>query len=505
MATRAGWGKLAVSKCEVANVLRGTSDRVLCLRALLIVVLALPCAARASLTLLDPSFQPRSVLKPVRFGDRPASSVVFAGRDAAGQPHLGLLRMSEGTAELREIELPQNTVAIDIGPAGPERDAVFVLTTRGVLRLDAFGDNPSPLVEVPSIYRGTSLAGMTSSLDFARDIDGDGVSELIIPDFDVLHLIDDERGVDLPMPMRRRSYGTEAGYSPSDLLIAPGVAGNTLHAIRGNQMFSFANPATGARVETLPMGISDELLRAKFYSGDDDIDQADVVLREVEQFDDVSGDGVPDITTLETISAGVFDKTTIYRVHLGRVVDGALSFDADAALTMESRGYQVGTSIESLNADRMLIVASSIKVGVGALISALFSRAVTLRTVLQPLDTQDADSDLPETLIKSRIRFNFDSGRAVLPTIKFGDLDGDGNDDLLLKSRSNQFVWRPGTATGRFDGDERSIALDAPAAGGNVVLADLTGDGRAEIVAFYGAADYEALRNRIGVFQPDIE
>ncbi|MEO1573366.1 MAG: VCBS repeat-containing protein [Pseudomonadota bacterium] len=432
----------------------------------------------------------------VRFVENGPHAVAFAGRDANGRPQLGLVRIADDGPAIRRIDLPEDAVAIDVGAAGASRRVLFVLTTEAVLRLDWFDGPLQVAARTTSVYRGRSLGSIGAELDFARDMNGDGVAELVIPDFDVLRVFEDSQVTELSLSMLRRGYGLDATYEPADLKLAPGVGTHRLHAIAGNTLLTFAQGQRQAVETELPLGLSDELLLQKFYNGDDDIDQADLTLREVSEFADVNGDRVPDIATLETVSTGVFDKSTVYRVHVGAVANGALRFDEAADLTLSSDGYQVGTEVTRLGDGRRVLVSSSIKVGIGAVIGALFSRAVTLRTELLSLDAGDADRE--PTRIKSRIRFDFDSGRAALPTIKFGDLDGDGVSDLLLKTRAQTFSWRAGDAQGRFDSKERDVEFAAPADGDNVVLADLNGDGRDEIVVYYGVADTPA--GRIGVF-----
>lgn len=466
--------------------------------------LALPFASVASADHIEPTFRVQTNLLSLRFPGQESSSLVFAGRGDAGQPMLGMVRIDGDDLRYREIALPERAAAIDVGPVAAEAGAVFVLSADGVHSLTAFDSDLAEVAETTSIYRGRSFAELTADLDFARDVTGDDAAELLVPDFDAIHIVGAKTGRHIDVPSYRRGYDQTVTYRTPPVAATP-VAGDTLYTVRGNKLLRFDPDSAAARVSELPLGLSDELEQETFYNSYEDIDQNDIVLRELDRFVDVNGDEVPDIVTLETVSEGVFKKTTTYRIHHGRLEDGGLGYDGEADTVLSSRGFQLSARVAPLDDTRKMMVTASVQVGVRAIIGALFSRAVTMLINVHPSTSEGTIVSTPSTTIKARVKFDFGTGQVEFPTIAFGDIDGDGVNDLVLKERKRALNWRRGTGDGSFE--ERSDDLDVtgPANGANVVLADLTGNGRDELAVLYGRADGDELAGRVAVFRGFME
>ncbi len=450
---------------------------------------------------VEPSFRVQTAVLSLQFPEQNASSLAFAGRNKDGKPMLGLIRIEQGDLRYREIDLPDGAVAIDVGPVSAEASALYVLAAGAVYSVTTYQSELALIAETTSLYRGRSLAELTSDLDFARDIDGDEVTELLVPDFDALHVVGATARRSIALPSYRRGYDQTVTYRAPAVATAPDVAGGRLYAVRGDELLQFGPGSKTASASKLALGLSNELEQETFYNSYEDIDQTDVVLREVERFTDVNGDGVPDIVTLETVSTGVFNKTTTYRVHHGRLEADQLAFDSEADTVLSSRGFQLSARIAPLDDTRKMMVTASVQLGVGTIIGALFSRAVTMRINVHPPASDGTIASAPSTTIKGRVRFDFGTGQVEFPTIAFGDIDGDGINDLILKERKRVLYWRRGTGDGSFETRSKKLEVTGPADGTNVALADLTGDGREELVVLYGRADGEALTGRVAVIR----
>ena len=316
-----------------------------------------------------------------------------------------------------------------------------------------------------------------------------------------MHVVGATARRSIALPSYRRGYDQTVTYRAPTVATAPGGAGDTFYAVRGDELLRFGPGSKTASASKLALGLSNELEQETFYNSYEDIDQTGLVLREVERFADVNGDGVPDIVTLETVSTGVFNKTTTYRVHHGKLEADQLTFDSEADTVLSSRGFQLNARIAPLDDTRKMMVTASVQLGVRAIIGALFSRAVTMRVRVYPPANNGTIASVPSTTIKGRVRFDFGTGQVEFPTIAFGDIDGDGINDLILKERKRVLHWRRGTGDGGFDARSRSLQIFGPAEGANVVLADLTGNGRDELVVLYGRADGETLAGRVAVIR----
>ncbi len=452
------------------------------------------------------SFHPQTGFTEATMSDSAGATLALAGRREDGEPVLALLRYRDGRLEQREIPLPDNAVAIDSGPTDQAQQAVFILCTDKVLRLDQFDGNPVIIAEVPSMYRGRSFAELTNAVDFARDLDGDGVADLVVQDFDAVHVL---RGPDytnrssLALPSLRRGYDRAVTYRPARIAAVNLDGSHALVSVRGNTLLRFdqSGPGYSEQPDILPLeiGLSDEREIEAVYNGYENIDQSEIVLREPEIILDLNGDDIADLVTLETLSTGVFDKQSTYRVHFGRSDAGRLSYDAEPDTVLSSRGYQFGLRAAPIDDKGVALVSPGVEVGLRTIIGALFTKSVTMQIAIYAPDVSGVIPGDPNTTVKTKISFDFGSGRAELPTIAFGDFDGDGRNDLLLKRKGSQVVWRRNIGDGVFESDGRELDIAGPADGTAMIAVDLDGDERDEVVARYSIADGEGSDRLIRV------
>ncbi|MEM1262025.1 MAG: VCBS repeat-containing protein [Pseudomonadota bacterium] len=454
---------------------------------------------------IEPTFRVQTSVLPLQFDGQTGASLAFAGRDSAGSPMLGLLSYERDQLNYREVVLPDTAVAIDVGPLPDNHDALFVLIAGAVHALEQFDGELREVAKISSLYRGRSFAELVGNRDFARDIDGDKVADFVVPDFDAMHVSDSRGQRTLDLPSYRRGYEQVVTYKAPTVAAAPVGRDGSVYAVRGNTLLSFDRTSAIARQSTLPLQLSSELERESFYNSYEDIDQNDIVIREMDRFTDVNGDGVPDIVTLETISEGVFDKSTTYRVHEGQLSDGRLTFLAEPDSTLSSRGFQLGVRVAPLDPERNVIVTASVQVGVRAIIGALFSRSVTMRVEIYPPAADGTIASVPSTTIKGRVRFDFSTGQAEFPTIEFGDVDGDGVNDLILKERKRGLSWRRGNSDGSFETRSTDLNATGPADGSDVTLADLTGNGADEVIVLFGRADGADRAGQLTVYRPLVD
>ncbi len=446
------------------------------------------------------SFLPQTPLVDATLGDHPGATVAVAGRADDGSPRLALLRHRDGQLDLRDIELPDNAVAIDKGESGDGRDAIFVLCDDRVLRLTSFDRDLETVVETRSLFRGRSYAEITGAINFAADMTGDGHAELLIQDFDELYVFpgpDYASHSTLALPSMRRGFDRVATYRSMRVAAANADGGRALMSVRGDTLLRFDGQDDGyvsaPAIVPLDLGLSDEREIEAFYNGYDSIDQSQFVLREPEMLIDVNDDGMADLVTLETRSSGLFDKESTYRVHVARSDDGKVRFDAEPDTVLSSRGFQFGLRAVPIAGERMALVTPGVQIGLRAIIGALFTRSVTLQIAIHAPDESGVIPGEPNTVVRTRIKFDFGTGRAELPTITFGDFDGDGLQDLLLKRSDGDIVWRRNAGYGQFEREERKLAITGPSDGTAVMAVDMDGDGRSDVIALYSKADGEDL------------
>lgn len=452
------------------------------------------------------SFDAHTGFINARFKDDSGATLALAGRSDDGTPMLALLQYQNRQTNLRELALPSDAVAIDSAPFGNASEAIFILCAERLLVLDSFDAMPRPLIDIATMYRGRSFAEMTSNVDFARDITGDGYADFLVQDFDGLHVFFGPTytaASRLALASTRRGYERAIAFRPARIAGINNAGQTSIMSIRGNTLLQFdvspSDIAIAPRTSTLPLGLSNEFEIEAFYNGYDSIDQSEIVLRETELLLDMNADGIPDLVTLETRSTGVFDKESTYRVHNGRADEMGINFSSVPDSVLSSRGFQFGLRAERIDGERFALISPGIKIGIRTIIGALFSRSVTLQIAIYAPDAAGLIPAEPSTIVRTKISFDFGSGSAEFPTIEFGDIDGDGLNDLLLKRRGDELVWRRNIGNGQFEKEGEPLAIEGPADGTAVTATDLDGDNRAEVIVRYARADGDVLDRQVQV------
>jgi hypothetical protein len=93
---------------------------------------------------------------------------------------------------------------------------------------------------------------------------------------------------------------------------------------------------------------------------------------------------------------------------------------------------------------------------------------------------------------KTNVHFSMASGQVDIAAVAVADFDGDGLKDLMMQTRADQLSLSHGVADEDLFADESiRIEVNLPRNGDLVASEDVDGDGRADLVMRYTAADGE--------------
>jgi len=417
------------------------------------------------------------------------------------------------------FQLPESFVFFDQGPQGRERSQLTFLATDGVWRYDVNGHRLLKLVDVQSLYREPTEAGL-AALDFVMDVNGDGLEDLMIPDFEGYRLfLQDEEGkfdsaallavrprmqminrVHLPrgVPRYLRYHMYQVDLNRDKKM--------DLAFVRESELVGFVQNEDGSydttpRTIALDLDLTPEHLARALDSDDVDVDHSDLTLRQVQDLRDLDADGIPDFVVQATISSGVLDKKTEYHVHRGRFGDEGLGFNNEADSVVRSDGFQFYLVKVDMNGDsRLDLMSPSIGFGVRQVIGALFTGSVGMDVAFYGMQS---DGSYPEEPAKTRdvsVKFDLSSGYVDWPAMDIADFDGDGMADLLIQKDKDRFEVFPGNGTAQlFSDDPWTVETVMPRDGERVDALDLDLDGKSDILMRYTSADGEAQGTRIRV------
>lgn len=437
-------------------------------------------------------------------------SILLTGRSEAGEKIIGLYPIKQDSVNASAsltMPVPPEILFFDAGQVGGINELLF-LTPSGISRLDVESATLRPIADMQSIFRTASRAPLTE-LDFFMDVNEDGRDDIVLTDFEGLRI----------------SLQTSDGFDPQTLVNIrpelrlsqgePHYQVETLHhfdfnldghkdlaIIRDNQFLVFEYGENGFSVDAKTLAIDIELEPEdsdRYGSGVVNIDQSDYRLSRIDKVADLNGDALPDILTITTVSAGLFNKHTEYRVHLGRKSDEGVYYLPTEDAEIPSDGIQVDLSLlgedESQGKD---LVSTSFRIGFGEIISALFSRSIKVNVELFRIGTNPLYPPEPDYRARVRLRFSLSTGFVNVPAVRFGDFDGDGRSDLMLQEDTESLEIRLGNGRD-FKSGELQWKTTLPRDGTLIKVANVNDDSATDVLVGYGRSDGDGMRNRLRI------
>lgn len=413
-------------------------------------------------------------------GDGRDELVLVSRPDRAGSPPpvtLTVVHLSpEGREEARQtLALGAQALAWDI------QGGLWALDGEGVLRLHLDGRRER-LASLPTPLSGLGPTSPVAA-DLAHDLDQDGQAEVLVWSHGALHVIgaDGRRWGALAAPAEGqlsptdRAGGTSvvAATRPPPLAVADldgnGVADLVLPA-GAQARVGWCDGRLGSRVD--PVALPHDLDPPE----DRDIDRKAEERRVARAwFQDLTADGRADLLIHRTVTRGSWFGTTAELV---------VSVGTGAAFPVTQRLQTDAAAVDVLPLDfegdgDLDLLVPQVETSVGNLASALVSKAVRIDPVLYVM--HEGRYGAPVHLEKLKVPVE-DRDRMQLDVEH--DLDGDGIVDLVSNGGEDRVAVHLGRPYAFATEPLASLDLPVASVGATLFVQDLTGDGRAEILAW---------------------
>ncbi|MEM9055927.1 MAG: VCBS repeat-containing protein [Pseudomonadota bacterium] len=472
-------------------------------------------AARAAFdeVVIDAGFVVDHALLHGRFDRDDNRFVVVAGHDEDFTQHVALYRVDgSGAAPRRLAALNPGAelVAYDVGRIG-DRDVLAFLAPGRLLRFDPATQSVTELLAVDSLYGQERTAGIVP-LDFLRDLNDDGLDDLLVPDL-AGHRVrlqlpgggfGDEVLLEQSVAMKLGESG--ARFEPRALHVADsnfdGLSdivtwrGDAFHIYRQRSDHRFDSEPL---VQPLGLGLPTEAQLRALDLDRGAVDQSKLTTRRIWTVADFNGDELLDVLTEARLSEGVFDKRNTFAVHFGRRDGDRLSYSATEDARLNSKGLQFGLVNTDLDGDgRKDVIVRKVKLNLGRVIGAMLSGSVSLQIEFFKMTGDERFAERADFETKTKVKFSMSSGQIDIPVVRVADFNGDGRQDLALETRKEKLAVYDGVA-----GDalfaEAALELDVPLPrnGELVEATDLNGDERADLVVRYTVADGDAAARTV--------
>jgi hypothetical protein len=445
-----------------------------------------------------------------------SQDALLVGRDASKQKQLQIITLNKGKSAKQQAEVVKLDNAVlffDTAKlAGFDKQSLLFLQPGKVMRFDVTDKKLHHLLNVDTIYRhSVQQTTALGQLTFAIDINGDGLSDFILPDFK-------QNWVFMQLP--------QGGFAPPqalEVLAEMRLLRNKSAVYAGSPVF-LADFNFDGETDLIFRSKSDLLVffqhqgvfttKAKRVTLDlalpltddyDDLnkDHSNKVSHSFFRLTDLNNDSILDLLTKVTKSSGFFDKSSQYQIYFGKKSgskSGGVEFSKNPDSVISSKGLQFELTLVDINGDNTLdLVSPSYELGVGSIISSLFSSSADLDVMFHPLlnGVYRSEATLEKELT---VDFDLSSGQQVYPLLKISDFDGDGHNDLLLGHGSKKIYLYKGVNGGRlFAKKSQRFKIPLPRDGQLVTHKDLNNDGKTDLVIRYDKLDGQELVNSMKI------
>lgn len=454
-------------------------------------------------TIIEAGFQ---VQQPLLFTSltKGQRHVVLAGRDENHRQRLAVYSLDYPAEPFLSLSPGVHLIAYDVGRIG-EADSLFFVEPGRVMRYDIATGEIVEFTKIRSIY-GQERVGRIVPIDFVRDVNGDELDDLVLPD---------TAGYRLRLQRPDGSLGEEVVLQESSSmrvsdgmvsfesrpLVMGSLTGDDLDDLavwRGDTLRIY--PQLGdyrfegePDIHPLRLNLQTEAEIRAIEAGRDTgaMNQEGLMETRIWRIEDLNGDKLPDIMTESLLNKGVFDKENDFRLHLGRMDGDRIDYDPVEDTLLAGEGLQYGLVTSDIDGDgRKDLLIRRVRLSFGRVIRALLSGNVSLQLYFYRMNEDGTYSEEANYVTRTNVKFSVSSGQVDIPAIKVADFDADGLQDLMMQRDDDELRFYAGIPSPQlFNDDATELVLELPRNGDLVTIEDINLDGRADLVVRYNEAD----------------
>ncbi len=215
----------------------------------------------------------------------------------------------------------------------------------------------------------------------------------------------------------------------------------------------------------------------------------------LQSLQDMTSDGITDLVTFSIEGRSIMRQNSWYDIHPGRITDAGLSFSTEVGMTVRSTGGAgamlgfgyASQRIRDIDGDGQTdMVLGHVNMGLRKIARAMFGNSVTIDIeCYKGKDGQLHHSPRDAREIRPAIE-PFSKRGPYFPAVLMGDITGDGRSDLILGSSWEEFqiyLGSPGETL--FDEAPLTVTVAMPNDERNARLVDLNEDGKEDLVIHY--------------------
>jgi len=399
------------------------------------------------------------------------------------------------------IDIPKNAQFFNQAKlAKQENEVIVYLTADAVMSYNLEDKSISKLITVDTLYKYQSIFEVNFG-EFVQDFNQDGLSDFITYSLDKTHVY--LQNVDgtfnhqsLEISPRIEKSGSGISFKPQNFYHADfnkddkkDIAFQVDDELKVFVQALDKSFNSKAIAITLNANLENENSAIKKQQGEK---SADVYLETIE---DINGDGLADIVTKESVREGMMSRTNVLMVRYGFIEDGIMGYKkaVDGKATFDGEG---SIKFKDVDGDGLKdYYTLSVEMGIGTMMSAM-SGAIDMDLRFYKLGANGKYVKKPTYENEVEIAINSSNGGEALTEVV--DFNGDGINDLILKTDDDEFTIYSGSKGKRLfakRGADYEIELPKSV---RTEVKDFNNDGKADILFLYGKSYDEDEEKEVG-------
>lgn len=408
------------------------------------------------------------------------------------------------------IQIPEDVIAFNTATlANANSQTVLFFNGKDISALNFDTKTNNIIVEQAGLYTGETVYTPDSDIDFTFDFNNDGLTDLLIPDFDKTHVFIQTINGEftkhvLELKPESQLFDDSRSFSPREInaldLNGDGLLDIT-YQDEDSVVVHYQLTGGGFESKGTPISLNASIADPESISaqrqatvGKTKLDYAEFV-----KTIDLNDDNVVDLVTRRTKQDGIFSNKGTLEVRFGFVTESGLEFNKipDANLNYDGRMMLIGDSLrgyqfKDLNGDGLKDLYFPRKdFGFGDIIAGLISRSTDVDVEFFLMKPQQAFAQRPDMAKEVELAFDLDSESAEIPLFTIADFNGDNLDDLLTQTGSEKARLFLGDGKGPFNRRGSKHQMPFPRNGNLVSVQDINDDGKADILFRYDSTDGE--------------
>ncbi|WP_337842683.1 VCBS repeat-containing protein [Rheinheimera sp.] len=388
--------------------------------------------------------------------------------------------------------------------AGQASESLVVLGSEGVSRYDATSQSWSRLINTESLYRAVDQKRLPS-LDFVQDVNKDGLSDFLIPDFQAYHLYLQQADgsfnrFSLPVQSRMSVFQAEPDYrSKKPYQLDLDQNGLTDIAFQqDDQLLVYMQQAGGFSTEPkrvdLQLGLTPDN-QAELRGGDGRSFQG-LQIRRLFDIKDLNADGLADLVVRQEQFQDAVEQSYSYRVHYAVAGVQGLSWPAEPGGLIHTKGIQSEPLFVDLNGDQKLdFYTPAAEFGIGKLVRALLAGTAGLELQFFPQLTSGQYPVKPVYRQDATAQVSIGSAQVNLPVLKV--LSSATVPALLLIGDEDHLKIYASAKEKLFSSKSVRLKQAVPLNGMTAEALDLDQNGKMDLVLPFTHQDPAEVRNQL--------